>query len=149
MPEIHIQVLPHAEGLDLPAYQTEGAAGADIRAAVPEDEPLLLAPGARAMVPTGLCMAIAQGYEVQVRPRSGRAAKHGVTLVNTPGTIDWDYRGEVKVIMINLGTDLFTIHRGERIAQLVVAPVTQATFTEVTDLSETVRGTGGFGSTGT
>ncbi|MGV6820814.1 MAG: dUTP diphosphatase [Parvularcula sp.] len=149
MPEIHIQVLPHAEGLDLPTYQTEGAAGADIRAAVPEDEPLLLAPGARAMVPTGLCMAIAQGYEVQVRPRSGLAAKHGVTLVNTPGTIDWDYRGEVKVIMINLGTDLFTIHRGERIAQLVVAPVTQATFTEVTDLSETVRGTGGFGSTGT
>lgn len=149
MPEIHIQVLPHAEGLDLPAYQTEGAAGADIRAAVPEDEPLLLAPGARAMVPTGLCMAIAQGYEVQVRPRSGLAAKHGVTLVNTPGTIDWDYRGEVKVIMINLGTDLFTIHRGERIAQLVVAPVTQAAFSKVTDLSETVRGTGGFGSTGT
>lgn len=120
----------------------------DVRAAVPEGEPLVLQPGARAMVPTGLSMAIAQGYEIQVRPRSGLAAKHGLTCLNTPGTIDSDYRGEVKVILINLGSEAFTIARGERIAQLVLAPVTQLEWKQVDSLDETARGTGGFGSTG-
>lgn len=147
-PLIEIQVLPHGDGLELPAYQTEGAAGADVRAAVEEGAPIVLKPGARAMVPTGLAMAIPQGYEVQVRPRSGLAAKHGVTLVNAPGTIDWDYRGEVKVILINLGAEDFVVNRGERIAQLIVAPVTQASFETVPTLSDTSRGAGGFGSTG-
>ncbi len=150
MNKIPVEVcpLPHFEGLDLPAYETSGSAGMDVRAAVPEGEPLVLQPGARAMVPTGLSMAIAHGYEIQVRPRSGLAAKHGLTCLNTPGTIDSDYRGEVKVILINLGSEPFTIARGERIAQLVLAPVTQLEWKQVDSLDETARGTGGFGSTG-
>lgn len=140
--------LPHFEGLGLPAYETSGSAGMDVRAAVPEGEPMVLAPGARAMVPTGLSVAIPEGYEIQVRPRSGLAAKHGLTCLNTPGTIDSDYRGEIKVILINLGTEPFPIARGERIAQLVLAPVTQLGWAEVDSLDETLRGTGGFGSTG-
>ena len=147
-PKIAVRRLPHAEGLPLPAYETSGSAGMDLRAAVPEDEPLLLKPGARLMAPTGLCMAIPQGYEVQVRPRSGLAAKSGITCLNTPGTIDSDYRGEVKVILINLGAEDFAIRRGDRIAQMVVAPVAQAGWVEVDDLDETARGAGGFGSTG-
>ncbi len=148
MNAIQIKRLPHAEGLPLPAYETAQAAGMDLRAAVPDAEPMTLAPGARAMVPTGLTMALPDGYEAQVRPRSGLAAKHGVTCLNTPGTIDSDYRGEVKVILINLGGEPFVIKRGERIAQMVIAPVTRATLTEVETLDETARGAGGFGSTG-
>ncbi|HUO22939.1 MAG TPA: dUTP diphosphatase [Caulobacteraceae bacterium] len=147
-PQIAVLRLPHAEGLPLPAYETTGAAGMDLRAAVPEDEPLTLKPGARAMVPTGLCMAIPLGFEVQVRPRSGLAAKHGVTCLNTPGTIDSDYRGEVKAILINLGAEDFVIRRGERIAQMIVAPVVQSMWLESESLDETARGAGGFGSTG-
>ena len=120
----------------------------DVRAAVPDDEPMVLMPGERAMVPTGLSVAIPQGYEIQVRPRSGLAAKHGLTCLNTPGTIDSDYRGEIKVILINLGQEAFTIQRGERIAQLVLAPVTQLAWESVDSLDETARGAGGFGSTG-
>jgi dUTP pyrophosphatase len=147
-PKIAIRRLPHAEGLPLPAYETPGSAGMDLRAAVPDDEPLVLKPGARLLAPTGLAMAIPQGFEVQVRPRSGLAAKAGVTCLNTPGTIDSDYRGEVKVILINLGAEDFVIRRGDRIAQMVVAPVAQAAWVEVDDLDETARGAGGFGSTG-
>ena len=149
-PDITIALarLPHAEGLALPAYETDGAAGMDLRAAVAEDAPMTLEPGHRAMVPTGLTMAIPLGYEVQIRPRSGLAAKHGITCLNTPGTIDSDYRGEVKVILINLGAEPFVIRRGERIAQMVAAPVTRAGFAEVASLDETSRGAGGFGSTG-
>jgi len=145
---IEVCPLPHFAGLDLPAYETPGSAGMDLRAALPGGEPLSLAPGARAMVPTGLSFAIPLGYEVQIRPRSGLAAKHGLTCLNTPGTIDSDYRGEVKVILINLGEDAFVIERGERIAQMVLAPVIQAVWDQVTVLDETARGTGGFGSTG-
>lgn len=140
--------LPHFEGLDLPAYETIGSAGMDVRAAVSQEEPILLQAGERAMIPTGLSVAIPQGYEIQVRPRSGLAAKHGLTCLNTPGTIDSDYRGEIKVILINLGQDAFTIQRGERIAQLVLAPVTQLAWIEVAALDKTDRGAGGFGSTG-
>jgi dUTP pyrophosphatase len=147
-PTIPIVRLPHAEGLPLPAYETALAAGMDLRAAVPQDEPLTLRPGARFAVPTGLTMAIPAGFEGQVRPRSGLAFKHGVTCLNTPGTIDADYRGEVKVILINHGPEDFVIRRGERIGQLVVAPVVQAAWTEVASLDETARGAGGFGSTG-
>ena len=145
---IAITRLPHALGLPLPAYETHGAAGMDLRAALAEDAPVRLAPGERAMIPTGLTMAIPEGYEVQVRPRSGLAAKHGLTCLNSPGTIDSDYRGEVKVILVNLGAEPFVIRRAERIAQMVVAPVTRAAFAEVDSLSETRRGAGGFGSTG-
>ena len=140
--------LPHAEGLALPAYETEGAAGMDLRAAVPEDGPVTLAPGERRMIPTGLTMAIPEGYEVQVRPRSGLAARHGLTCLNSPGTVDSDYRGEVQVILINLGQETFVVKRGERIAQMVVAPVTRGVFQAVDALPETARGEGGFGSTG-
>ena len=136
--------LPHGEGLELPAYATEGAAGMDVLAA----EDVSLAPGGRHAVATGLAVAIPQGYEIQVRPRSGLALKHGVTVPNTPGTIDSDYRGELKVIMINHGREDFAIRRGDRIAQLVLAPVTQASWLEVDSLDETARGEGGFGSTG-
>jgi dUTP pyrophosphatase len=145
--EIAVTRLPHNADLPLPAYETEQSAGMDLAAAI--DAPLSLAPGARAMVPTGLAIALPAGYEAQVRPRSGLAAKNGVTILNTPGTVDADYRGEVKVILINLGDKTFEIERGMRIAQMVIAPVTQASFAEVASLPETARGTGGFGSTGT
>ncbi len=147
-PHIPVVQLDHAQGLPLPAYETDGAAGMDLRAAVAEDAPLVLKPGARFMVPTGLAFAVPHGFEAQVRPRSGLAAKAGVTCLNTPGTIDSDYRGEVKVILINLGEEDFTIRRGDRIAQLVIAPVTQASWSLVASLDETARGAGGFGSTG-
>lgn len=147
-PTIPIRRLAHAEGLPLPAYETAQAAGMDLRAAVPEDEPLTLRPGARHAVPTGLAFALPPGFEGQVRPRSGLAAKSGITCLNTPGTIDADYRGEVKVILINLGEEDVAIRRGDRIAQLVIAPVVRASWTEVEDLDETARGAGGFGSTG-
>ena len=142
--EIALQRLPHGEGLPLPSYATDGAAGMDVVAA----EDLTLAPGARHAVATGFAMAIPAGYEVQVRPRSGLALKHGITCLNTPGTIDSDYRGEVKVILANLGSESFAIARGDRIAQLVPAPVQRATLSEVESLDETARGSGGFGSTG-
>jgi len=148
VPRIAVVRLPHADGLPLPAYETDGSAGMDLRAAVPEGEPMVLRPGARDMVPTGLAMALPLGFEAQVRPRSGLAAKHGVTCLNTPGTIDSDYRGEVKVILINLGAEDFVIRRGERIAQMVIAPVVQATWDLADSLDETARGAGGFGSTG-
>lgn len=150
MSKVTIQVapLPHFAGLQLPAYETAFSAGMDLRAAVPEDEPVVVAPGQRVLTPTGLTIALPAGYEAQVRPRSGLALKHGLTCLNTPGTIDADYRGEVKVILINLGQESFTIKRGERIAQMVIAPVTQAEWQAVDALSETARGAGGFGSTG-
>jgi dUTP pyrophosphatase len=147
-PTIPICRLPHAEGLPLPAYETEGAAGMDLRAALPQDEPLTLRPGERFMVPTGLSIAVPRGYEAQARPRSGLAAKSGITCLNSPGTIDSDYRGELKVILINHGPEDFHIRRGDRIAQLVIAPVARAVWEPVEDLDETVRGAGGFGSTG-
>ena len=147
-PVIAVTRLRHAEGLPLPAYETAGAAGMDLRAAVPEDAPITLHPGDRVMAPTGLCIALPAGFEAQVRPRSGLAAKSGVTCLNTPGTIDSDYRGEVKVILINLGPVAFVIRRGDRIAQMVIAPVVQASWREMDSLDETDRGAGGFGSTG-
>lgn len=148
MIRVEFKTLDHFEGLKLPAYETVLAAGADLRAAVRDDAPMTLSPGERALVPTGLSMALPAGYEAQIRPRSGLAYKHGITCLNTPGTIDADYRGEVKVLLINLGQETFTIHRGERIAQMVIAPITQPEFVEVDVLSETARGAGGFGSTG-
>ena len=148
VPVVPIARLPHGRDLPLPAYETAQAAGMDLRAAVPEDAPVVLQPGARHAVPTGLAFALPEGFEGQVRPRSGLAARHGITCLNTPGTIDADYRGEVKVILVNLGEEAFTIRRGDRIAQLVVAPVVQAAWTEVESLDETARGAGGFGSTG-
>lgn len=147
-PSIPVVQLAHAEGLPLPAYETPLAAGMDLRAAVPDDEPMTLKPMARAMVPTGLSFAVPAGFEAQVRPRSGLAAKAGITCLNTPGTIDADYRGEVKVILINLGEEDFVIRRGDRIAQLVIAPVAASTWRPVATLDETARGVGGFGSTG-
>ncbi len=144
MIEIACKRLPHGDGLPLPAYASQGAAGLDIVAA----ETLTLTPGARAAVATGFAIAIPDGYEVQVRPRSGLALKHGITCLNTPGTIDSDYRGEVKVILANLGSEPFEVRRGERIAQLVPAPVLKAAFREVDELDSTERGAGGFGSTG-
>ena len=143
---LELKRLEHGRDLPLPAYQSVLAAGLDLLAAV--DGKITLAPGARALVPTGLAMALPAGFEAQVRPRSGLAAKHGVTVLNTPGTIDADYRGEVKVILINLGDDPFEISRGDRIAQMVIAPVLQADIVEVEVLTETERGSGGFGSTG-
>jgi len=145
---IQFVALPHFDGLALPSYETAHAAGMDLRAAVPENEPLTLAPGARVLAPTGITMALPEGYEAQIRPRSGLATKHGITCLNTPGTIDADYRGEVKVILINLGQEPFVIKRGERIAQMVIAPVTQATWETVEALPDSARGAGGFGSTG-
>ncbi|MGD9472825.1 MAG: dUTP diphosphatase [Novosphingobium sp.] len=141
---VAIRRLPHGEGLDLPAYATAGAAGMDVLAA----EDVVLPPGGRHAVATGFALAIPEGFEVQVRPRSGLALKHGISLPNTPGTIDSDYRGELKIIMINLGPDDFAIARGDRIAQLVLAPVVLARWEEVAELDDTVRGAGGFGSTG-
>jgi dUTP pyrophosphatase len=146
MPDVPVQVkrLPHGEGLALPAYATEGAAGMDVLAA----EDVTIDSGARHAVATGLALAIPAGYEIQVRPRSGLALKHGITVPNTPGTIDSDYRGELKVILINHGAEPFVIARGDRVAQLVLAPVTQASWLEVDELDATARGEGGFGSTG-
>ena len=141
---VRIRRLPHGEGLALPAYATPGAAGMDVLSA----EDVTLAPGARHAVATGLSIALPEGYEIQVRPRSGLALKHGISIPNTPGTIDSDYRGELKVILINHGAEAFAIARGDRIAQLVLAPVTRATWDEVAELDETARGAGGFGSTG-
>ncbi len=147
-PHVRLRRLPHGEGLLLPAYETAGAAGCDLRAAVPEREPLVLRPGERAMAPTGLAIALPEGWEAQIRPRSGLAAKFGISCVNAPGTVDADYRGELKVILINHGTDEFVIRRGDRIAQMVIAPVWQAKFEEASSLDQTARGEGGFGSTG-
>jgi dUTP pyrophosphatase len=145
---IDVRQLPHGEGLALPTYQTAHAAGLDLLAAVPDHTPLILAPGRHALVPTGLTIALPAGYEAQVRPRSGLAAKHGVTVLNAPGTVDADYRGEIGVLLINHGDAPFTIRRGERIAQMVVAPVARAELVATTALPETGRGSGGFGSTG-
>ena len=148
-PILGVVRLPHAHGLDLPAYESAGAAGMDLRAAVSDDRPLLLLPGRRALVPTGLIIELPKGFEGQVRPRSGLALKHGITCLNTPGTIDWDYRGEIKVLLVNLGAEDFTVTRGMRIAQFVVAPVARAAIEERSLAGVTERGAGGFGSTGT
>ena len=145
---IALQWLPHGVGLSVPKVQTALSAGADLCAAVAADAPITLKPGARALIPCGFAMALPAGYEAQVRPRSGLAAKHGVTVLNSPGTIDADYRGEVKVILVNLGAEDFVVTRGERVAQMVVAPVVQPVFAEVEALDETERGSSGFGSTG-
>ncbi|MCA3737462.1 MAG: dUTP diphosphatase [Phenylobacterium sp.] len=147
-PVVDIVRLPHNPDLPLPAYETAGAAGMDLRAAVPEKAPLVLRPGARTAVPTGLAFALPEGLEAQVRPRSGLALKSGVTVANAPGTIDQDYRGELKVLLVNLGEEDFVIRRGDRVAQLIIAPVVQAAWREVGDLDATARGAGGFGSTG-
>ena len=143
---IAVQRLEHGADLPLPAYATEGSAGCDLLAAV--DETILLEPGQRALVPSGIAIALPAGYEAQVRPRSGLAVRHGLTVLNAPGTIDSDYRGEIKALMINLGQESFAVERGSRIAQLVIAPVTQLVWQERASLSESTRGTGGFGSTG-
>lgn len=144
--KLRVRRLPGAEGLPLPSYETNGAAGADLRSAEPG--PLIIGPGQRAAVSTGLVLGIPDGFEAQVRPRSGLALRHGLTVVNAPGTIDSDYRGEVKVLMVNLGDSPVTIERGDRVAQLVLAPVTRAEFMEADELETTGRGAGGFGSTG-
>ena len=143
---LRIQLLPHAMGLDLPEYQTPGSSGIDLRAAV--EEPIIIENGERVMIPTGLKMEIPAGYEGQVRTRSGLAATRGLVVLNSPGTLDADYRGEVKVILMNLGSEPLTINRGERVAQLVIAPVARVVISEVEDVDETIRGSGGFGSTG-
>ena len=147
-PLLSLVRLPHGEGIELPAYETSGAAGMDLRAAVATDAPLTLEPGKRALVPTGFVFEIPHGFEAQIRPRSGLAFKNGITCLNTPGTIDSDYRGEVKVLLVNLGEEPFVIERGMRMAQMVIAPVTQVAVREATQASETTRGAGGFGSTG-
>lgn len=147
-PTVGIVRLPHSEGLPLPAYESEAAAGMDLRAAVPEDRRIVLLPGRRALVPTGFVLELPEGFEGQVRPRSGLALKHGITCLNAPGTIDADYRGEVQVLLINHGEDDFAITRGLRIAQLVIAPVSQARLEERSHVGGTARGAGGFGSTG-
>jgi len=146
--KIDIRLLPHGEGLALPAYQSAHAAGLDLFAAVPKDAPVTLAPGKYALIPTGLTIALPAGYEAQIRPRSGLAAKHGVTVLNAPGTVDADYRGEISVSLINHGDMPFQIRRGERIAQMVIASVVRAELIPVAALSATERGSGGFGSTG-
>lgn len=145
---VEIRQLPHGEGLALPTYQSADAAGLDLLAAVPETAPLILLPGEHALVPTGLSIALPRGFEAQVRPRSGLAARHGVTVLNSPGTIDADYRGEISVILINHGGAPFAVRRGERVAQMVIAPVVRAELVPVVSLSTTNRGSGGFGSTG-
>lgn len=147
--KVKVKRLPHADGLPLPAYQTEGAAGFDLVAAIAPEATVTIAPGARALIPTGLIFELPKKSEAQVRPRSGLAIKHGVTVLNSPGTIDSDYRGEVAVILINLGNEPFLVRRGERIAQVVIAPVAHAKLKEAKVISETKRGAGGFGSTGT
>ena len=143
---IQVQRLPHSDGLALPAYATAGAAGMDLLAAV--TSPITIPPGARMLIPTGLKIALPQGYELQIRPRSGLALKNGIVLPNSPGTVDEDYRGELQVIVMNAGTEAFTVERGMRIAQAVLAPVVRARWSEVATLDETARGEGGFGSTG-
>lgn len=148
VPELRVMRLPHGGDLPLPAYQSAAAAGLDLLAAVPADAPVVIAPGRRALVPTGLAIALPPGTEGQVRPRSGLAARHGVTVLNTPGTIDADYRGEVQVVLANFGDAPFEVARGTRIAQLVIAPVLHVSVRESETLDETTRGTGGFGSTG-
>jgi len=148
IPVIGVLRLPHAEGLPLPRYETAGAAGMDLLAAIPETPVFTISAGKRALIQTGLCIEIPAGFEAQVRPRSGLALKHGVTVLNAPGTIDADYRGEVSVLLVNHGDEPFTVTRGMRIAQLVVAPVAQAVLEERTSLAETGRGAGGYGSTG-
>jgi dUTP pyrophosphatase len=145
---VEVQQLPHGQGLPLPAYQSADAAGLDLLAAVGDEAPVTLGPGKHALIPTGLVIALPRGYEAQVRPRSGLAAKHGLTVLNAPGTIDADYRGEVGVLLVNHGDAPFTIKRGERIAQMVIAPVSRVELTAVASLSGTDRGSGGFGSTG-
>ncbi len=147
--KVNVMRLAHGAGLDLPAYESVGAAGMDLRAAVDDCTPEVIEPGRHALIPTGIAIAVPDGFEAQVRPRSGLAARYGVTVLNTPGTIDSDYRGEVKVILINHGAEPFTVERGTRIAQVVIAPVTQAALVEVADLDDTERGSGGFGSSGT
>lgn len=146
--KVEVRQLPHGEGLPVPAYQSAHAAGFDLVAAVPGNTPVIIRPGQHALVPTGLVIALPHGYEAQIRPRSGLAAKHGVTVLNAPGTVDADYRGEVGVLLINHGAASFTIRRGERIAQMVIAAVTRAELVPVAELSSTDRGSGGFGSTG-
>jgi dUTP diphosphatase len=146
--KIDLRQLPHGQGMTLPAYQSAHAAGLDLLAAVPEDSPMILSSGQRALVPTGISVALPVGYEAQVRPRSGLASKHGVTVLNAPGTIDADYRGEISVLLINHGDAPFAIRRGERIAQMVIAPVQQAELVPTVSLSSTERGGAGFGSTG-
>ena len=148
IPTVRLNWLPHGAGLEVPAYATKQAAGMDIRAAVPIDEPVVLEAGSRGLIETGMALALPPGFEAQIRPRSGLAIRHGITCLNTPGTIDADYRGEIKVILINLGEEPFTINRGERIAQMVIAPVVQAEIMQVDVLDETDRGVDGFGSTG-
>jgi len=147
-PRVAVRLLPHGEGLPLPAYHSAGAAGADLCAALAPEEKIILEPGARHLIPTGLVLQLPEGYEGQVRPRSGIALHRGVTVLNAPGTIDSDYRGEVCVLLINLGAEPFEVVRGVRIAQLVVAPVTRAAFVAVAELETTARGAGGYGSTG-
>jgi dUTP pyrophosphatase len=147
--KLPIRRLPNGDGLPLPSYQSADAAGLDLVAAVPETAPLRLLPGARALVPCGIAIALPRGFEGQVRPRSGLAVRHGITVLNAPGTIDADYRGEVMALLVNLGAEPFAVTRGMRVAQLVVAPVARAAIVEVTELDATVRGAGGFGSTGT
>jgi dUTP pyrophosphatase len=147
--ELQLMRLPHAADLPLPAYQSEHAAGLDLIAAVPIDAPVTLAPGARALIPTGIVIALPPGTEGQIRPRSGLALRHGVTVLNSPGTIDADYRGEIQVILVNHGNDSFTVERGQRIAQLIIGATMQGVICEVASLDETTRGVGGFGSTGT
>ena len=146
--DVRIARLPHGADLPLPAYQSEGAAGLDLLAAVPADAPLKIPPGAHVAVPTGLCIALEPDMEAQVRPRSGLAARHGVTVLNSPGTIDCDYRGEIQVLLINHGREVFVVERGTRVAQLVIAPVVRARLVETQILTTTTRGSGGFGSTG-
>jgi dUTP diphosphatase len=146
--EISLARLPHGDGLPLPHYQSALAAGLDLVAAVAADKPIVIAPGERALVPTGIAIALPPGYEAQVRPRSGLALRHGVTVLNAPGTIDADYRGEIQVILVNLGSESFTVERGARVAQLVIAATMRATICEVASLDETTRGARGFGSTG-
>ncbi|WP_306015069.1 dUTP diphosphatase [Oceanicaulis sp. MMSF_3324] len=146
--KLNVKTLEHFEGLELPAYQTAGSAGLDLPAAVPADAPVVIAPGEWKLIPTGICIALPQGYEAQIRPRSGLAAKKGISCVNTPGTVDADYRGELRVNLINHGKEPFVVQRGERIAQMVIGQFTQISWNPVDALDETARGQGGFGSTG-
>jgi dUTP pyrophosphatase len=146
--EIRLVRLPHGDDLPLPSYQSVHAAGFDLHAAVPAEIPVVIPPGRRALIPTGIALALPPGTEGQVRPRSGLAIRHGITVLNAPGTVDADYRGEIQVILVNLGVESFTVERGMRIAQLVIAPTMQAVICEVANLDETTRGAGGFGSTG-